>query len=112
MPREALGDVEHLVLLALLRLERPEYGVPILDEIERRTGKAPSRAAVYIALQRLEVKGLVRSHLGESSAERGGRARRFFQLEPKGLRQLRESRSALVRMWEDFESHLEPESGK
>jgi len=112
MPREALGDVEHLVLLALLRLGKPEYGVPILDEIERRTGKAPSRAAVYIALQRLETKGMVRSHLGAASAERGGRARRFFQLEAKGVRQLRDSRLALVRMWEDFESHLEPEPGK
>lgn len=108
MPREALGDVEHLVLLALLRLKEPAYGVPILDEIEARTGKAPSRAAVYIALSRLEAKGFTSSQLGESNASRGGRPRRYFRLEPAGLRQLRDSRQALVNMWQDVEDQLAP----
>lgn len=107
MPRDVLGGVEHLVLLALLRLSRPEYGVPILDEIAARTGKQPSRAAVYIALQRLEAKGLVSSRLGEPTDERGGRARRYFKLESSGLAALRSSRETLVRMWADVEHRLE-----
>jgi DNA-binding PadR family transcriptional regulator len=107
MPRELLGEVEHLVLLALLRFDEPQYGVPILDEIEARTGRKPSRAAVYIALQRLEAKGFVTSRLGEPTAERGGRARRYFQLEPAGIAILRESRQALVRMWANVEHRLE-----
>lgn len=109
MPRELLGEVEHLVLLALLRLGEPAYGVPVLDEIATRTGRKPSRAAVYIALQRLEAKGLVRSRLGEPTAERGGRARRYFHLQPAGLDALRESRKALVSMWADFEHRLDPD---
>ena len=108
MPRELLGEVEHLILLALLRLGDRQYGVPILDEIEARTGRKPSRAAVYIALQRLETKGLVTSTLGEPTAERGGRARRYFTLQPAGLSALRDSRRALVRMWASFEHRLEP----
>jgi DNA-binding PadR family transcriptional regulator len=107
MARELLGEVEHVVLLALLRLAGPQYGVPILDEIESRTGRKPSRAAVYIALQRLETKGLVRSRLGEPTAERGGRARRYFQLERAGLTALRDSRQALVSMWADIEHRLD-----
>lgn len=108
MPRELLGEVEHLVLLALLRLDGPQYGVPILDEIEARTGRTPSRAAVYIALQRLEAKGFVSSRLGEPTAERGGRARRYCRLEAPGLAALRDSRRALVSMWADVEHRLEP----
>ena len=113
MPRERLGDVEHLVLLALLRLDAPAYGVPILDEIEARTGRTPSRAAVYIALQRLEAKGLVSSRLGEPVNERGGRARRYFQLRPAGVKALRTSRQTLVSMWTDMEHRLDrPTKGR
>lgn len=107
MSREILGEMEHLVLLALLRLDGPAYGVPILDEIEARTGRTPSRAAVYVALQRLEAKGLVTSRLGDPSPERGGRARRYFSLRPAGLKALRESRRALVNMWADVEHRLD-----
>ena len=107
MGRDVLGEVEHLVLLALLRLDAPAYGVPIMDEIEHRTGRKPSRAAVYIALQRLEEKGLVSSDLADPTPQRGGRARRYFKLERAGLRALRDSRDALVSMWADVEHRLD-----
>ena len=107
MARDLLGETEHLVLLALVRLGGSQYGVPILDEIAERTGRTPSRAAVYIALQRLEAKGLLSSRLGEPSAERGGRAPRYFKLERPGLLALRESRKALVSMWTDIEHQLD-----
>ena len=73
MPREALGDIEHFVLVALLRLGGESYGVPILDEIEGRTGREVARSAVYIALRRLEDKGCVASRMGEPTSQRGGR---------------------------------------
>jgi len=97
--REALGDLEHLVLLAVLRLGDDTYGVPILEEIAARTGRHVSRAAVYIALRRLEAKGLVKSRLGEATPERGGRAKRYFALTAVGHRQLHASRTALLSMW-------------
>lgn len=106
MGREALGDLEHLVLLALVRLGDESYGVPILDEIAARTGRTISRPAVYIALRRLEAKGLLRSRLGDATAERGGRAKRYFRITPAGIRQLQASRAALVSMWQRIEHRL------
>ena len=105
MARESLGEVEHLVLVAILRLGDEAYGVPVMAEIARRTGREISKAAVYIALRRLEEKGLVTSTLGDATPERGGRAKRYFKLTKAGARQLRDSREALVRMWANVE-HL------
>ena len=105
MPRTALGDVEHFVLIALLHLGDDTYSVPIMGEISRRTGREVAQAAIYIALRRLEEKGLVLSRVGEATAERGGRAKRHFKLTPSGRRQLKEVREAFVQMWagaEDF----------
>jgi DNA-binding PadR family transcriptional regulator len=101
MPREALGDIEHFVLVALVRLGGESYGVPILDEIAERTGREVARSAVYVALRRLEEKGLVRSRMGEPTAARGGRPKRFFSITKAGARQLVAARRAYERMWAD-----------
>jgi DNA-binding PadR family transcriptional regulator len=107
MPRTDLGDIEHLVLLAILRLNKDAYGIPILDEVSSRSGREVSRATVYVALKRLEQKGLVTSRLGDSTPERGGRAKRFFRLKPTGLRALRDSREMFLGLWRDYESILD-----
>jgi DNA-binding PadR family transcriptional regulator len=107
MPRVDLGDIEHLVLLAILRLGREAYGIPILEEVCARSGRDVSRATVYVALKRLEQKGLVTSKLGESTPERGGRAKRFFRLRPGGLKALRESREMFLSLWRDYEAVLD-----
>jgi DNA-binding PadR family transcriptional regulator len=107
MSRIDLGDMEHLVLLAILRLGMDAYGIPILDEVCVRSGREVSRATVYVALKRLEQKGLVTSRLGESTPERGGRAKRYYKMKPAGLKALRESRAMLLDLWRDFESVLD-----
>jgi PadR family transcriptional regulator, regulatory protein PadR len=107
MARTDLGDMEHLVLLAILRLCRDAYGIPILDEVAARSGREVSRATVYVALKRLEQKGLVTSRLGDSTPERGGRAKRFFRLKPSGLKALRESREMFLNLWRDYEAVLD-----
>jgi PadR family transcriptional regulator PadR len=107
MPHADLGDMEHLVLLAILRLGKEAYGIPILDEVSSRSGRDVSRATVYVALKRLEQKGLVTSRLGESTPERGGRAKRFFKLRPSGLKALRESRAMFLDLWRNYESVLD-----
>lgn len=100
MAHQGLGDFEQMVLLAILQLRSGEvYGVPIVDEIERRTGRSVARAAVYVTLRRLERKGLISSRMSEPTAERGGKARRVVRVEPAGLAAVRESRRALDRMW-------------
>jgi len=105
MPRDSLGDVEHLVLVALLRLDGESYAVPIMREIALRAGRDVARPAVYIALKRLEAKRFLTSRVGAATPERGGRSKRFFKLTKAGARQLREARAAFVNMWADAE-HL------
>src|SRR3982751_5630411 len=107
MVRSDLGDMEHLVLLAVLRLGTDAYGIPILEEVSARSGREVSRATVYVALKRLEQKGLVTSRLGESTPERGGRAKRFFKIKPAGLKALRESREMFLSLWRDYASILD-----
>lgn len=107
MGRVDLGDIEHLVLLAILRLGSEAYGIPILDEVRASSGREVSRATVYVALKRLEQKGLVASKLGDSTPERGGRAKRFFRLKPSGLKALRESREMYLSLWRDYETVLD-----
>ena len=99
MGREQLGEFEHLVLLAVARLGQDAYGVPIVDELEQQTGRRVSRASVYVALKRLEAKELIVSTMGEPTAERGGRAKRYFQISPLAERRLIEAREALMKMW-------------
>ena len=110
MPREALGEFEQLVLLAILHLAAGEddvYGVAIVDEIGRRTARSVSRVAVYIALRRLEQRGLVNTWTGDSSPQRGGKARRCVKITPTGLQALRDSRHALDQMWRGLNARLE-----
>jgi len=103
MGRRALGEFEQLVVLAILRIGEGAYAVPIIEEIEARTGRDVSHAAVYVALRRLERKGIVRSSLGAPTSERGGRAKRYYETQPEALPQLREYRDALLSMWDGLE---------
>jgi DNA-binding PadR family transcriptional regulator len=93
------GHFDLMILLAVLRLDDNAYGVPIATEIENTTGRSVALATLYAALERLESKGWVSSRLGESTAERGGRAKRYFRVTSKGLGQAREAKRALVKMW-------------
>jgi PadR family transcriptional regulator, regulatory protein PadR len=97
--RTRLGEFELIVMLALLRLDQDAYGVPISREIEQQCGREVALGSVYATLERLETKGLVSSSLGEPTAERGGRAKRYFRVTKKGLREARETRQALIKLW-------------
>ena len=103
MTHQGLGEFEQLVLLAIVHLRGDAYGVPIVAEIERRTGRSIARAAVYVALRRLEEKGFVASWMGEPTHERGGKARRYVKLEPEGAKALREARNTVERMWQGLD---------
>lgn len=106
MTRTALGDLEHQVLLATLRLKDRAYSVSVVLEIEKRTGREVAQAAVFIALRRLEAKGLLRSRFQESPAA-PGRERRYFTLTVAGLERLREMRRALKSLWQGFGAELD-----
>jgi DNA-binding PadR family transcriptional regulator len=106
MSHQGLGEFEQMVLLAIVHHAGDAYGVSIVDEIERRTGRSVARAAVYVTLRRLESKGLISSWMGDPTPERGGKARRLVQIEPAGLEALRESREAMDRMWRGAEPRM------
>src|SRR5919112_6795285 len=103
MPHQGLGEFEQLVLLAIAQLRGEAYGTPIVEEIERRTGRSVARAAVYVALRRLEEKGFVSSWMGDPTPERGGKGRRYVKLEAEGARALREARHVAERMWQGLD---------
>jgi PadR family transcriptional regulator PadR len=98
-----LGEFEQVTLLAVARLEKEAYGVTIRQEIEERSGRPVAIGSVSAALDRMERKGLILSAVGEPTPERGGRAKRFFQLSPAGLKALVDARNTLNRFWEDLE---------
>jgi PadR family transcriptional regulator, regulatory protein PadR len=101
-----LGELEQVVLLAVLRLGDEAYAVPVLEQIEAQTGRTLARGALYTALDRLEAKGCLRSRVGDPLPERGGRARRYFTVTPAAIRSLKQSRLALMRLWSGLESIL------
>ena len=87
-------------MLAIARLGESAYGVPIANLIEESIGREVLVGSVYAALERLEAKGFVVSETGEPTPERGGRAKRYFRITYIGLRQVRETRRALIRLWQ------------
>src|SRR5215468_1704470 len=97
--RDQLGNFELMVMLVLIRLGDDAYGVPICEELEKRTGRDVAIGSVYAALERLEDKGFVSSELGEPTPERGGRAKRYFSVTARGLKEVRETQRALVNLW-------------
>lgn len=108
MGRHSMGEFEHLVMLAAVRIGRDAYGVSIIEEIEERTGRDVSQAAAYLTLKRLEKKGWLEGRQEEGDEARGRRERRCFEVTEEGLRRLERSRSELASMWEG----VAPEPGR
>jgi PadR family transcriptional regulator PadR len=96
--RTFLGEFEQLLLMALMQAKDEAYGVEIRRAIEHRAGRTVSPGAIYTALDRLERRGLVSSRLGDPTAQRGGKRKRFYRLDPAGEKLLRDSQRALARM--------------
>ena len=104
MPPEVgpLGEFEQMVLLAVLCAEKDgeAYGITVYDELTARTKRRVARGAVYMTLDRLEKKGLLSSYQTEPTTERGGRTKRCYRVTKPAMAALRESRRALLNLWE------------
>jgi PadR family transcriptional regulator PadR len=98
-----LGEFEHIVVLALLRLSDRAYGVTVRQEIELRIRREVSIGAIYATLERLEAKGYVKSQLGDPTPERGGRAKRFFGVTTKGIAAVNRSQREIKMMAEGLD---------
>jgi len=97
-----LGEFELMILLTIIRLGEQVYGVPLTRELSAIRGDDVAIGSVYAALDRLELKGLISSSLGEPSPERGGRAKRYFRVTDQGLRAVRETRKVLSKLWKSL----------
>lgn len=104
---DQLGRFEQLLLFAILHLGNEAYGVTMRREVEERTGKSVASGAVYTTLRRLEDRGLVSSCVGEPTAERGGRRKKYYRVEPVGIRALHESYRILRGMAAGLEPSLD-----
>jgi PadR family transcriptional regulator PadR len=98
--RQFLGEFEELVLLAILKLGTQAYGVPIAEEIEKATGKRVSTGALYTTLGRLEAKKFISSWLGEKTDERGGRAKKYFEVKNAGREAIRNSAESRIKLFD------------
>ena len=99
-----LGGFEHKVLLAMMRLGGSAYSVPIVRELEERTGKPVAPAAVYVTLRRLEKRGLLESRMSPPAEGEGGRERRVFGVTDDGVELLRIARRDLARLWDGVDA--------
>jgi PadR family transcriptional regulator, regulatory protein PadR len=99
MTRRLLTDFEIMILLAIVRVGDDAYGVTIAREIEQTAGRTVHLPAGYVALDRLEKQGLVRSWVGEATPQRGGRAKKHFALTRAGLGSVHDTRNALTALW-------------
>jgi DNA-binding PadR family transcriptional regulator len=99
MARQLLTDLELMLLAAILRIGDEAYGVEIAREVEETGGRRVLLGAAYAALNRLERNGLVSSRIGSPTDVRGGRAKRFFKVTPRGVEAARNTQQALVALW-------------
>src|SRR3712207_4024781 len=106
-----LGEFEEIVLLAVARLGSNAYGVSIRETVERVAGRQASIGAIYTTLDRLEEKGMVCSYEGEPTAQRGGRAKRYFQIEGAGRQALDEAERTRTRLREGLTPDLQTVGG-
>ena len=102
-----LGELEQMVLLAVLQLGDDAYGTNVMDELKQRVGRNVSRGALYVTVDRLEEKGMLTSRLGEPTPRRGGRLKRYLTVSRAGVAALRKSRSAWMQLWDGLDSVLE-----
>jgi PadR family transcriptional regulator len=105
-----LGELEQLILLAILRLSDDAYGLSIARELETHAGRRLSRGALYTSLDRLEMKGLVRWRLEAGGPERQSLPKRVYTVLPRGIASLRSSQRILRRMWRGLDHVLKESS--
>lgn len=107
MVRSALGEFEQQVLLVILRLGRESYSVPIVAELGARTGRTVATSAVYVALRRLESKGLLTSRLEPAGESGSPYPRRYFALTEAAIEPLKTARRSMLSLWDGLEPVLD-----
>ncbi|OLC74295.1 MAG: hypothetical protein AUH72_21995 [Acidobacteria bacterium 13_1_40CM_4_65_8] len=108
---EVLGAFEQAVLLALMRLGDEAYGRAIMKEVQERLERDVAAGAVHATLERLQRKALITSRLGSGTPVRAGRPRRYYRIQPAGVRALNDAREAVDALWHGIKWPLEKAKG-
>ena len=95
-----LGEFEEVVLLAVATLDNKAYSVAIVDQLDQQIARKVKLGVVHAILNRLEKKGYLISSLGEPTAERGGKRKRFYSLTSGGFALINRSREHRQRLWD------------
>lgn len=106
-PTGYLGELEQMVLLAILQLGEHAFGTNVMDELDNRVHRRVSRGALYVTLDRLEEKGMLSSTPGDPTPRRGGRPKRYLEVTPAGISALRKSKAAWLSLWDGLDSVFE-----
>src|SRR6202161_1757397 len=93
-----LGEFEYLLITTAARLGNEAYGAVIREELDATTGRSCSIGALYTTIERLEKKGMLKTWMGEATAQRGGRAKRMVRVTPKGMHAAKEFYEAMMRV--------------
>ena len=104
-PTENLGALQQQVMLATVRLGDDAYGASIQQSLGDVTGRAVTIATVYVTMERLEQRGLVRSRMGDATPVRGGKPKRIYSVTKTGISALRVAHDELSRAWDGLETH-------
>ena len=99
MKKFYLGEFEEIVLLATAILHKSAYGVSIKEEIESQLNREVSMGALHTALLRLEEKGYIKASAGDSTEERAGRPRRYYEITALGKRAIAYVKESRDKMW-------------
>ena len=102
-----LGEFEHMVLAAVLRLGEGAYGAAVVREIHSETGRSVPSGSLSITLDRLEAKGYLRSRLGTPDPNRGGRPKRFVSVTDAGFEAVKQARAAMLSLWNGLEPRFD-----
>jgi len=102
-----LGELEQMILLAILQLRDQAYGTNVLAELEQKVQRTVSRGALFVTLDRLEEKGMLRSRMGDPTPRRGGRPKRYLEVTTAGVAALQKSRTAWTSLWDGLDSVFE-----
>ncbi len=103
-----LGELEQMVLLAVLRLGNDDaYGSRVRDELQAKADRGVARGALYVTLDRLVEKGMLDTRVGDPIPGRGGRPRRYLTVTPAGITALRRSRQALTNLWDGLDAVMD-----
>lgn len=106
-PKHYLGEFEHMVLAAVLRLGDEAYGAALIKEIGALTGRRVPSGTLSITLDRLEAKGLLASRMGDPDPNRGGRPKRFVEITRAGFAAAKEARAAMLNLWRGLEARFD-----